>query len=47
MVEYYMAQDVITLPRAKRRLCIIDTVDQSRALLTKLLIRGFTQGQKI
>ena len=39
--------DVITLPRSKGGLGIIDPVDQSRALLSKLLIRGFTPGKEI
>ena len=36
-----------TLPRSKGGLGIIDLVDQSRALLSKLLVRGFTSGQEI
>ena len=39
--------DVITLPRSKGGLGIIDPVDQSRALLSKLLVRGFMPGQEI
>ena len=38
--------DVITLPPSTWGLCIIDPVDQSRALLSKLIIRGFTMGQE-
>ena len=37
----------ITLPRSKGGFGIIDLVDQSRALLSKMLIRGFTLGQEI
>ena len=37
-------EHVITLPRSKGGLGIIDPVDQSRALLSKLIIRGFTLG---
>ena len=39
--------DVITLPRSKGGLGIIDPMDQSRALLSKLLVRGFMPGQEI
>ena len=42
-----MKWDVITLPRSKGGLGIIDPVDQSRALLSKLLVRGFMPGQEI
>ena len=39
--------DVITLSGSRGGLGIIDLVDQSRALLSKMLIRGFTPGQEI
>ena len=38
---------VLPLPRSKNGQGIIDPIDQSRALLTKLIIRGFTQGKEI
>ena len=39
--------DVITLPRSKGALGISDPVDQSRALLSKLLVRGLKPRQEI
>ena len=39
--------DVITLPRSRGGLGIIDPVDQSRALLSKLLVKGFMSWQEI
>ena len=38
---------IITLPHYKGGLGIIDLVDQSRPLLSKLLIIRFTSGQEI
>ena len=39
--------DVITLTCSKGGLGIIDPIDQLRALLTQLIVRGFTPGLEI
>ena len=42
-----VAWSVITLPKVKGGLGIVDPVDQCRALLSKLIVRGFLPGTEI
>ena len=42
-----VAWSVITLPKGKGGLGIVDPVDQCRALLSKLIVRGFLPGTEI